>query len=166
MTSHYPQESSSHQEYVTTMILSRDGYIRLTFESFQQVEMVHLFSGMDEDRPITMGTGASLHPITGYTEWVSHDTPAISIGWDWELIGTQGKALLIQTGTPGSNMMLVDQHGNDLGPARTKQSIAAWLSMFAWQAETLEAITAAPSTVNSDSCLNWPEKLKSTHRFL
>lgn len=166
MTSHYPQEYTSRQEYVAPMILSQDGCIRLTFESFQQVEMVHLFSGMDEDQPIAMGTGASLHPITGYTEWVSHGTPAISIGWDWELIGTQGKAQLIQTGTPGSNMMLVDQHGNDLGPARTRVSLATWLSTFAWQAETLEAITAATSTVKSDSCLNWPEKFKSTHQFL
>lgn len=146
MTSYYPQECTPRQEYVTTVILSQDGYIRLTLESFQQVEMVHLFSGMDEDRPISMGTGATSHPITGYTEWVSHGTPAISIGWDWELIGTQGKAQLIQTGTPGSNMMLVDQHGYDLGSTRTKLLIAVWLNTFAWQAETLEAITATPST--------------------
>lgn len=166
MTSHYPQECSPRQQYDAMMILSQDGYIHLAFESFRQVEMVHLFSGMDEDRPTATGTGASSYPITGYTEWVSHGSPAISIGWDWELIGTQGKVQLIRTGTPGSNVMFVDQHGNDLGPARTKQSIATWLSTFTWQAKTLEEITAATSTVNSDSCLSWPEKLKSTHRVL
>lgn len=146
MTFHYPQECKSRQEYTTAVILSRDGYIRLTFESLQQVGMAHLLSGMDEDRPIAMGTGASSYPITGYTEWVSHGTPAISIGWDWELIGVQGKAQLIQTGTPGSNLMFVDQHGHDLGSAQTKLLMAAWLNAFNWQTETLGAITAAPPT--------------------
>lgn len=146
MTSYYPQECKSRQEYAISIGLSRDGYIRLTFESFQRVEMIHLFSGMDEDRPIAMGTGASSHPITGYTEWVSRGTPAISIGWDWELTGAQGKAQLIQTGTPGSNMMLMDQHGYDLGMQKTRQLIVAWLSTFAWQAGTLMAISATPST--------------------
>lgn len=146
MTPHYPQECNSRQEHTTRMLLSLDGYIRLTFESFQQVEMAHLFSGMDEDRPIATGIGASSHPITGYTEWVSHGTPAISIGWDWELIGAQGKAQLIQTGTPGSNLMFVDQHGHDLGPAQTKLLMVAWLNTFNWQTKTLGAITAAPPT--------------------
>lgn len=142
MTFYYPQECNPRQEYATTVILSRDGYIRLTFESLQQVGMIHLLSGMDEDRPTATGIGASSHPITGYTEWVSHDTPAISIGWDWELIGVQGKAQLIQTGTPGSNLMFVDQHGHDLGSEQTKLLMVAWLNTFNWQTETLGAITA------------------------
>lgn len=146
MTLHYPQEYKPAQDHGMTIALSRDGYIRLTFESFQQVEMVHLFSGMDDDRPVTTGTGASSHPITGYTEWVSRGKPAISIGWDWELVGAQGKAQLVQTGIPGSNMMLVDQRGYDLGPARTRLLMAAWLSSFTWQAEILEAITSTPRT--------------------
>lgn len=155
MTLHYPQECKPQQEHATTVTLSRDGYLRLAFESFQQVEMVHLFSGMDEDRPIATGIGASSHPITGYTEWVSHGTPAISIGWDWELIGVQGKAQFIQTGTPGSNLMFVDQYGHDLGSAQIKLLMAAWLNTFNWQTETLEAITAVtPLPVNFDSCLS------------
>jgi hypothetical protein len=122
-------------------ILSRDGYIRLTFESFQQLEMVHLFSGIDEDRPIASGVGANSSTITGYTEWVSHGTPAISIGWDWEVTGAQGMARLIQTGTPGSNLMFVDQHGQDLGPAQTTAMLVDWLNTFHWQTETLSTIS-------------------------
>jgi Domain of unknown function (DUF4902) len=123
-------------------ILSQDGYIRLTFESFQQLEMVHLFSGIDEDRPIASGVGANSSTITGYTEWVTHDSPAISIGWDWEVTGAQGKAHLIQTGTPGSNLMFVDQHGQDLGPAQTTAVLVNWLNTFPWQTETLSAISS------------------------
>jgi hypothetical protein len=122
-------------------ILSQDGYIRLTFESFQQFEMVHLFSGMDEDRPIASGVGANSSTITGYTEWLSHTVPAITIGWDWEVTGVQGKARLIQTSTPGRNLMFVDQHGQDLGPAQTTAMLVDWLNIFHWQAETLRAIS-------------------------
>jgi hypothetical protein len=126
----------------TSIILSRDGHIRLTFESFQQLEMVHLFSGMDADRPNSVGDGATSHPITGYTEWVSQCTPAISIGWDWELTGVRGKAQLVPTGTPASNLMFVDRHGYDLGPEQTRQLITAWLNTFIWQTETLKAVSA------------------------
>ena len=122
-------------------ILSRDGYVRLTFESFQQLEMGHLFSGIDGDRPIASGVGANSSTITGYTERVSHGTPAISIGWDWEVTGAQGKARLIQTGTPGSNLMFVDQRGQNLGPAQTTAMLVDWLNTFHWQTETLSAIS-------------------------
>jgi hypothetical protein len=138
----YPQESKHQQEHSITITLSRDGYLRLTFESFRQVKIVHLFSGTDADRPSAMGSGASSHPITGYTEWVSHGTPAISIGWDWELTGAQGKAQLIQTGKPASNLMFVDQYGHDLGSEQTKLLTAAWLNTFTWQTETLRAVSA------------------------
>jgi hypothetical protein len=120
----------------------RDGYIRLTSESFLQVEILHLFSGMDEDRPIVIGAGANSSTITGYTEWASHGTPAISIGWDWELIGVQGKAQLIQTGTPGSNLMFVNQHGLDMGSAKTTAMLVDWLNTFHWQTDTLSAISS------------------------
>lgn len=142
MTLIHPQESKHHQEHATAFMLSRDGYLRLTFESFRQVEIVHLFSGMDADRPSDTGSGASSHPITGYTEWVSQGTPAISIGWDWELIGVRSKAQLIQTGAPASNLMFVDQHGHDLGSEQTKLLIADWLNTFTWQTETLRAVSA------------------------
>jgi hypothetical protein len=122
-------------------ILSRDGYIRLTYESFLKYEMLHLFSGMDEERPTASGVGANFSTITGYTEWVTHDSPAITIGWDWEVTGVQGKARLVQTGTPGRNLMFVDQHGQDLGPAQTTAMLLDWLNAFHWQAETLTAIS-------------------------
>jgi len=48
-------------------MLSGDGYIRMKFESFQQTEIVHLISGMDDDRPATSGIGANATAITGYT---------------------------------------------------------------------------------------------------
>ena len=123
-------------------IISQDGYIRLTFESFLQLEMVHLFSGVDEDRPIDGGVGANSSALTGYTEWISRTVPAITIGWDWEVTGVLGKVCLIQTGIPGRNLMFVDQHGQDLGSAQTAAMLVDWLNTFDWQTETLSAISS------------------------
>lgn len=121
--------------------LSRDGYVRLTFDAFLLAEIEHLCSGIDEDKPSSSGAGASHSSITGYTEWVSHSSPAITIGWDWQLTGMQGAPRLIQVGTPGSNLMFVDRHGNDLGPERTRQLLVDWLGVFNWQSETLRALS-------------------------
>jgi hypothetical protein len=133
-------------------ILPQDGYVRLTFESFQQAEIVHLFSGIDEDKPSAGGAGASLSVITGYTEWVSSSLPVITIGWDWELTGVHGTALPIHTGNPGSNLMFLDQRNQDLGSERTRQMLLSWLDVFGWQSETLRAISIPSKPVNFDSC--------------
>lgn len=112
----------------------------MTFESFQQLQMVHLCSGIDDDRPIASGAGAHASTITGYTEWLSRTEPAITIGWDWEVIGVRGKARLIQTGTPGRNLMFVDQNDRDLGTAQTTAMLVDWLNTFHWQTDALIAV--------------------------
>ncbi|MBK9162113.1 MAG: DUF4902 domain-containing protein [Nitrosomonadales bacterium] len=121
--------------------LSGDGYIRLTFESFCSIGMQHLFSGVDVSRPVHRGVGASSQPIIGYTEWASKGMPVISVGWDWELVGLQGRAQLVQTGTPGSNLMFVDSCGQDIGQEQTVRQLMDWLNVFDWQTETLKAVT-------------------------
>lgn len=142
MTLHFFQQATnSRQSCSNAIMLSRDGYIRLEFEYFQQLEMIHLFSGMDDNRPVISGVGANSSAITGFTEWVSHGTPAITIGWDWELIGAQGKACLIQTGIPGRNLMFVNQQGQDLGSEQTSLILVDWLKVFDWQTEALNAIS-------------------------
>ena len=75
--------------------------------------MVHLMSGLDENSSSLISLADTA--ITGYTEWTSQGSPAISIGWDWKLVGFQRDVSLIQTGTPGTNLMFVDQSGQDIG---------------------------------------------------
>lgn len=129
-----------------------DGYIRLTFDSFLRFKMMHLFSGMDQDRPPVESLGARLSSITGYTEWVSDSVPVITIGWDWEMTGKEGVARLRPAGIPGSNLMFVCQNGLDLGTEKSGQLLTAWLEIFAWQTATLNTITQQSSPVNFDSC--------------
>jgi hypothetical protein len=133
-------------------VLSQDGYVRMTFAAFQQAGMVHLYSGIDEERPSAGGAGANFSAITGYTEWINNSAPAITVGWDWKMTGVQGRACFIHVGVPGSNLMFLDHHGHDLGSAQTRQLLVTWLEVFNWQPETLKALSIWSKPVNFDSC--------------
>lgn len=122
-------------------VLSQDGYVRLTFEAFQQTEMSHCLSGIHDDRPSNNGAGATYSDITGYTEWVSNSTPAITIGWDWKMACISGTANLVHAGIPGSNLMFLDQHNQDLGLELTQHLLVTWLDVFSWQSETLRTLS-------------------------
>lgn len=141
MQAPHPQNTFAGLPQGTLLAISGDGYVRLTFETFLKIGVMHLCSGIDQDKPLSSGAGASYSIITGYTEWVSHTAPALSLGWDWQMTGGQGGARLICSGTPGSNLMLLDQRGNDLGPEQTGLCLSAWLEEFNWQAETLRALS-------------------------
>nr|SPS05443.1 conserved protein of unknown function [Candidatus Nitrotoga fabula] len=103
--------------------------------------MTCLYSGMDDDRPVISGLGASATSITGFTEWISHGILAITIGWNWELVGTDGKPCLLQTGIPGRNIMFVDQHRQNLGTEQTTAILVDWLKTFDWQTEIMSDIS-------------------------
>lgn len=117
------------------MSLSEDGYVRLTLDSFRATPLKHLLSGIDEDTPVLSWEGASFGPITGYTEWVSVTTPAITLGWDWRLDVSRGRPTYERLGAPRSNVMLIDAQRHDLGPIRTESLIETFIDSFAWQEE-------------------------------
>ncbi|MBU2847965.1 DUF4902 domain-containing protein [Acidithiobacillus ferriphilus] len=116
------------------MRLSPDGYVRLTPEQFQAIPLVHLLSGLDPDEPLPLHEGASRTDISGYTEWVSEMAPVITLGWDWRMEGASaGQARYLRTGLPRSNIMLVDNLRQDLGPANTAKLLEAAIDKTAWQ---------------------------------
>ncbi len=78
--------------------------------------------------------GASQTDISGYTEWVSETAPVITLGWDWRMEGAPGQARYLRTGLPRSNVMLVDDLRQDLGPANTAKLLEATIDKTAWQA--------------------------------
>jgi len=110
------------------LALSNDGYIRLTLRQLQAVPLHHLLSGLDEDCSAT---------ITGYTEWLSEGSPAITLGWDWCMVG---QARLQRVEDPRSNLMLVDDHGSDLGFDATLTALSAFVDALEWQKTTLSAL--------------------------
>ena len=126
--------------------LSRDGYLRMTVETFRDLPLVHLLSGLDEDGLDPHQSQADACGISGYTEWISSTTPVVTIGWDWRLDVSQGSPRYVLVGFPRSNLMFLDAERRDLGSARTVVLLKAAVDVICWQEETRKAISARYGT--------------------
>jgi hypothetical protein len=78
----------------------------------------------------------------GYTEWVSTEKPAITIGWDWRLSASKGAASCLRFGEVRSNVMLMDDQGRDLGPQRSAELLGAELDGINWSDQVLQAVSS------------------------
>ena len=116
------------------------GYIRISYAQLQQVHLVHLISGVDEDGPPGAGS-ASITVICGYTEWISQDGRVITIGWDWQMLPEGRGRHLERVSLPSSNLMLQSPVGTDLGHCTTAALLATFVDSFNWQPDTLQYIT-------------------------
>ena len=114
-----------------------DGYLRLTWPRLRDIQFLHLFSGLDTEA--APGLGASASTICGYTEWISHAEPVVSLGWDWQLNVDTG-VLEPSTCTVRSNLMLVGQDFADLGVRTTERLLGQRLRTLDWQAAVASAI--------------------------
>lgn len=120
--------------------VSEDGYIRLLFAELQVVHLFHLISGLDEETPTASFDGATSTAIRGYTEWVSHLTPAITIGWDWQMEADHHYILLRRIGEPRSNIMLLDANRKDFTQLKMVALLEAFVDALKWQTEVREHI--------------------------
>ncbi|MBU2849948.1 DUF4902 domain-containing protein [Acidithiobacillus ferrivorans] len=119
-----------HEGYLR---LSPDGHVRLALERFQTIVLLHLWSGLDPEDSASLHEGAIQTHITGYTEWVSESTPILTLGWDWQLQGSSGRARYLRMGSPRTNVMLVDAFRNDLGAVKTSKTLQAAIDETDWQ---------------------------------
>ena len=126
-------EASVNSQTHHPIILSEDGYVRMLLKTLQAIPLVHLVSGLDDDTPILPKEGASLTPISGYTEWLSVTTPAITLGWDWRLNTSQGCPQLVRMDAPRSNIMLVDVMQRDLGVTKTLELLETVVDKLDWR---------------------------------
>ncbi len=130
--SHHIEASANSQIY-HPIILSQDGYVRMLLETLEAIPLVHLVSGLDDDTPILPQEGASLTPISGYTEWLSVTTPVITLGWDWQMDISQGCPQLVRMDAPRSNIMLVDVMQRDLGVTKTLDLLETVVDKIDWR---------------------------------
>ena len=131
-----PLISSRQQTPLAMPIISEDGYIRLLPSQLKAVRLIHLISGLDEYPAETTSCGAMPTAITGYTEWISHTVPAITIGWDWQM---QTPVFFERISEPRSNIML-KAAGSDIGPAKTAAWIEAYIDSLDWEKSVLDCI--------------------------
>jgi hypothetical protein len=120
--------------------MSDTGYIRLSVAQLQDIQIIHLISGMDEDAPLELPHGAVQTAISGYTEWISNGGPVITIGWDWQMQLENTHVLLRRIGMPSSNVMLQTNSQLDLGHAKTASILESFIDGIDWQKETLQSI--------------------------
>jgi hypothetical protein len=114
--------------------ISHDSYIRLTFEDLRRIPLVHLISGLDEDKPVLLQEGATFAEITGYTEWVSETTPTISVGWDWIIQTFQvSGGYYKRSSEPRSNLMLINSQQCDIGSIKCASLIETVIDEIDWQ---------------------------------
>ncbi|NNM82657.1 MAG: DUF4902 domain-containing protein [Burkholderiales bacterium] len=119
--------------------VSKDGYIRMTFRELHDLELVHLASGLDEEDHDRGFEAAQHTEITGYTEWITETTPAITIGWDWKLEISGNRPRLIKCDLPRSNIMLISGD-EDSGPEITATLLDIFLDSISWQSKVYEQI--------------------------
>jgi len=124
------------------LVVSNDGYIRLSFSEMLNVDLHHLITGLDEDSPETSSAGAQLTTITGYTEWITTTVPSITLGWDWQLDTALNDIRLCRVNAPRSNVMLQDIHRIDLGSAKTSAMLEVIIDILNWQAHAQNHITS------------------------
>jgi hypothetical protein len=114
--------------------VSPDGYIRLPFNHFSEMEFVHLTSDFDPDFLVELNIQAVPAITAGFSEWVSTTQPAISLGWGW-FVHNRSRRLLVAPDVIRSNVMLIDVRGYDLGAAVTSSIFNTWLSIHDWQGD-------------------------------
>lgn len=120
--------------------MSDTGYIYLTFSQLQDVCLVHLISGMDEDADPGQLDAAVATSITGYTEWISEGKVSITVGWDWQMRPDEKTVRLFRVSAPASNLMLQNASGIDLGPKKTTILLETFIDGINWQTEALKYI--------------------------
>lgn len=118
-----------------------DGYLRLATTSLRQLDIQHLFSGLDEADCSNHVAGCGTQMcISGYTEWECSFHPGLSIGWDWSFASGVDSATCNRRGLPYSNLMLIDQRMHDLGEEATLRMLAAAIDASPWREITRDAV--------------------------
>lgn len=121
--------------------MANTGYIRLSLNELENISLVHLVSGVDEDAPAIVPDGGVSTCITGYTEWMSTGSQVVTIGWDWQMPADDDRSLLKRISGPSSNVMLLDEQRSELGHVFSARLLERYIDAFDWQTETLEYIS-------------------------
>lgn len=126
--------------FAVPRLSSDDGFLRLSLDAILGVPLEHFLSGTDRDPRGHAHCGMPTI-ICGYSEWVSHTTPRLSLGWDWHLSCAQGLLGLVRVGLPRSNVMLIDRHGVDYGWQHNLEILGTVVDALPWRDDTEHALS-------------------------
>lgn len=122
------------------MMRTSDGYLRLPLVKILSSRLTHVLSGLDDEPGRALVDCGCPTLVTGYTEWASTSAPIVSLGWDWQLEARSGQVVLVRTGFPRSNLMLIDSTSMDYGHQRTQEALSTVIDAMPWRKCTRAAI--------------------------
>jgi len=120
------------------IVMSGDGFIRLTLAQLRIVPLTHCCSDLDIEGELPHSVAASLATICGFTEWASATWPAISLGWDWRLEAHGGRPHCARIGDARSNVMLIDDDARDCRNGATARCLAEVIDRLDWPGTIIE----------------------------
>lgn len=115
------------------MQIASDGLVRLSIDELLSTTLEHLISGLDmeSDSPnILCGRRTT---ISGFTEWVTRTTPFITLGWDWGVDVGCGGYRWIRLGWPRTNVLLIDEYGQDKPWQKSLEHLATIVDALPWR---------------------------------
>ena len=119
--------------------MSPDGYLRLKARELDRIPLQHLISKVDDEAPSPLSCCGAPTALSGYTEWVCPDEPALSIGWDWELRRGPGASGMVRLGLPRTNILLVSEASHPLQWEVSLEVLAHFVDAMDWQHAAFDA---------------------------
>jgi hypothetical protein len=116
-----------------------DFYVRQNVQQLFGLKLELLHAQLDEySDPIELDDIAG--ECLGYAEWVGGGTPVVSIGWDW--VSAPEGSIRLLADSLRTNLMLVDEQGQDLGAEVTAAWILRRVSDMPWQQRVLAFLSS------------------------
>lgn len=106
------------------------------------MQLTHLISGLDDDveldpqHPVCGGSAS----LCGYTEWVSRQSPALTLGWDWHLDDAALTPRVIRLGLPRTNILVLDNENEPLPWNESLHVLATYIDTFDWNTPAFQAV--------------------------
>ncbi len=127
------------QDYLETkssLKVSEDGLVRISFDTFNSLSILHLYSELDISNIDSVQDCES--QLSGFTEWVSNTMPILSISWDWKFDTQKTPPRYVIEGQPYSNIMFIDDELNrDEGSDKTLKLLYHYIEKLNWQTSVI-----------------------------
>lgn len=106
---------------------------RIYVPQLLDLRLYHLISGLDDDctEHVRLVCGQSL-AISGYTEWLAHHDPLITIGWDWRVTTQASPVTYLRYGLFRTNIVLINKDEKKLGEQATQDFVGQFIDDFDW----------------------------------
>ena len=111
---------------------SFDGYIRMTFETFNQLKFIRQECWEDVSLGEELRQAGIEISCAGYCEWGTDSIHSVSIGWAWFDCPT-GRRVIAPGGISTNVMFVASKSSYDLGQGKTGDLLQVWLSGQRWQ---------------------------------